>query len=135
MPNDPQDTVSDVRLPERRTIAHYRIESYLGSGGMGDVYAALDSQLGRLVALKLLPQDLTRDKDRVRRFQQEARTASALNHPNIITVFEIGEADSRHYIAAELVKGCTLRKRMAETLPVTGIVDIAIRLASALAAA
>ena len=132
---DPEDTSSAVRPPERRTIAHYQIESLLCTGGMGEVYAALDTRLGRLIALKLLPQDVTSDNDRLRRFQQEARTVSALNHPNIMTVYEIGEADSRHYIATELVKGATLRSRMAKPLPIAETVDIAIQIASALAAA
>src|SRR5262247_3927840 len=79
-------------------IGRYRVLSLLGPGGMGEVYLAQDSRLGRKVALKLLPASFTRDAGRVRRFEQEARAASALNHPNILTIFEIGEANDAHYI-------------------------------------
>src|SRR5436305_13517320 len=79
---------------------------------MGQVYLAEDVVLGRQVALKLLPADLTRDRDHVRRFQQEARAASALNHPNIITIHEIGQIDNRHFIATEFIDGETLREHI-----------------------
>ena len=101
-------------VPTNTTISHYRILSKLGAGGMGEVYLAEDSKLDRKVALKLLPTEFTQDADRVRRFIQEAKAASALNHPNIITIYEIGEAHaeagSTHYIATEFIEGQTLRQ-------------------------
>src|SRR5262249_311899 len=96
----------------RDTIAHYKVLKSIGTGGMGEVYLAEDTSLGRKVALKLLSKEFTRNEDRVRRFQQEARAASALNHPNILTIYEIGQADSSHYIATEYVEGSTLRQRL-----------------------
>lgn len=92
-----------------RTIAHYEVLSLLGSGGMGEVYLALDTKLGRRLALKLLPGSLAGDSQRTRLFEKEARAASALNHPNIITVYEIGQFENRHYLAMEYVDGETLR--------------------------
>src|SRR5690349_12771637 len=91
----------------------YEMLSPLGKGGMGEVYLAQDTRLKRKVALKLLPTAFTQDADRVRRFEQEAQAASALNHPNIITIYEIGEVDGTHYIATEFIEGQTLRQRMA----------------------
>ena len=90
-------------------IAHYEVLSLLGSGGMGEVYLALDTRLGRRLALKLLPDSLARDSQRTRLFEKEARAASALNHPHIITVYEIGQFEDRHYLAMEFVDGETLR--------------------------
>ncbi|MFN2502419.1 MAG: protein kinase, partial [Pyrinomonadaceae bacterium] len=119
-----------------RSIAHYRVLEKLGSGGMGDVYLAQDTRLGRNVALKLLPSFFTQDKERVRRFQQEARAASALNHPNILTIHEIGQVDSTHYIATEFVEGETLRELMGGVpLKIAETLDIAMQVASALATA
>ena len=94
-----------------QTIGHYKILSSLGVGGMGEVYLAEDSSLGRKIALKLLPAAFTRDTDRVHRFQQEARVASGLNHPNIIAIYEIGQIDDRHFIATEFIDGQTLRQQ------------------------
>ena len=91
-------------------IGHYRIESLLGVGGMGEVYLARDELLGRKVALKLLPEHLTEDQTQLNRFKTEARTASALNHPNILTVHEIGAEGNRHFIATEFIEGMTLRE-------------------------
>jgi serine/threonine-protein kinase len=102
---------------------------------MGEVYLAEDGRLGRKVALKLLSAEFTRDADRVRRFQQEARAASALNHPNIITIFEIGHLDSSHFIATEFIDGETLRQRMAGQMQLREAVDIAIQITTALSAA
>ena len=93
-------------------IGPYQIISLLGTGGMGEVYLVRDSRLERKLALKLLAPNLTRDEEKVLRFQQEARTASALNHPNIITIYEIGQIDDAHFIATELIEGETLRERM-----------------------
>lgn len=100
-------------LTAGQTIGHYQIVSQLGKGGMGEVYLADDMMLGRKVALNLLPSDFTRDRDRVGRFQQEARAASALNHPNIVTIHEIAHIDDRHLIATEFIDGETLRERKA----------------------
>lgn len=94
---------------EGQTLGHYQILSLIGKGGMGEVYLAQDTRLGRKLALKLLPKSFTQDSDRVRRFQQEARTASALNHPNIITVYDIGQFDGLYFIATEFIEGETMR--------------------------
>ena len=130
------------------TLGRYEIRSLLGVGGMGEVYLAHDNQLRRLVALKFLPESLTRDDDRLRRFEQEAYAASGLNHPHILTIYEIGEVEQRRFIAMEYVDGETLRHHIAQqtTSPTPdGVVassgmklghalDIAIQIASALAA-
>ncbi|MHB0970170.1 MAG: protein kinase domain-containing protein [Thermoanaerobaculia bacterium] len=119
-----------------RTVGHYRIVEKLGEGGMGEVFLAEDSHLDRRVALKILPADFVQDPDRVRRFQKEARAASALSHPNILTIYEVGRDGEEHYIAAEYVDGDTLRKRMDDgPLDVDTVVDTGIAVASALAAA
>ncbi len=118
------------------TIARYRVGRLIGAGGMGEVYLAEDEVLQRKVALKLLPARFTQDQERVRRFQREARAASALNHPNILTIYEIGLADSVHYIATEYIEGETLRDVMASRrLQIGEVLDIAMGVASALAAA
>ncbi len=117
-------------------ITHYRLLSQLGAGGMGEVYLAEDTRLGRKVALKLLPAEFTKDADRVRRFEREARAASALNHPNILTIYEVGQADGRHFIAAEFIEGSTLRQRLSQSrLPLNETLEIAVQVASALQAA
>jgi serine/threonine protein kinase len=117
-------------------VAHYRVLSLLGAGGMGQIYLAEDPRLNRKVALKLLPREFTRDPDRVRRFKQEARAASALNHPNILTIFEIGEHDGIHYIVTEFIDGLTLRQRVqASALKLTEVLEIIIQASGALAAA
>lgn len=92
------------------TIAHYRIMEPIGAGGMGAVYKAYDKKLHRIVALKLLPTEYLSQQDRRRRFLLEARAASALNHPHILTVYEVGEDDGKPYIAMEYVEGETLRQ-------------------------
>lgn len=119
-----------------RQIGPYQILDLLGRGGMGEVYLAEDTRLGRKIALKLLPSELTNDELRVLRFQQEARTASALNHPNILTIFDIGEVESAHFIATEFVKGETLRDTMSSgTMSIQKALNIVIQVASALGAA
>ena len=119
-----------------RAFAHYRIVKKIGSGGMGDVYLASDTSLRRNVAVKFLPSYFTQNQDRVRRFQREARAASALNHPNILTIHEVGQDDGAHYITTEFVDGETLRERMGRTaLKLGETLDIAVQVASALAAA
>lgn len=130
------------------TLGRYEIRSLLGAGGMGEVYLAHDTQMRRMVALKFLPENLTRDEDRLRRFEQEAYAASGLNHPNILTIYEIGEIEHRRFMAMEYVEGETLRHHIASaTTPATpdGVgpgsgmklshaLDIAVQIASALAA-
>ncbi|MCA1602695.1 MAG: protein kinase, partial [Acidobacteria bacterium] len=119
-----------------RRFSHYQIKSLLGVGGMGEVYLAEDTSLGRKVALKLLPAYFTRDAERLRRFEQEAHAASALNHPNILTIYEIGEVDGHPYTATEFIDGETLREHMAGTrMRLDESLDIAAQVASALAAA
>jgi eukaryotic-like serine/threonine-protein kinase len=118
------------------TISHYRILRKLDRGGMGEVFLAEDTKLGRQLALKLLLAEFTRDPRRLGRFGQEARAASALNHPNIITIYEIGQAGERHYIATEYVDGETLRRRVKRSpLGAAEALDVAAQIASALAAA
>ena len=93
-----------------QSLGHYRILEKLGAGGMGEVYRARDPRLGRDVAIKILPTDLSADADRLRRFEQEARAAAALSHPNILAVYDIGQHDSAPYIVSELLEGETLRR-------------------------
>src|SRR5436309_12794417 len=93
-------------------LGRYEIRSKIGEGGMGEVYLAQDTKLDRKVALKILPADVAAHQDRMRRFVQEAKAASALNHPNIITIYEIEESDSTTFIATEFIDGITLRERM-----------------------
>src|SRR6266496_5745232 len=95
-----------------RTIGHYKISKRIGTGGMGEVYLATDMTAGRKAALKLLPERFTGDAERLKRFEQEARALVGLNHPNILTIYEIGEDHSTHYIASELIEGETLRQRL-----------------------
>jgi serine/threonine protein kinase len=119
-----------------QTFGHYKISKRIGSGGMGDVYLATDMTAGRKAALKLLPMRFTGDAERLKRFQQEAHAVVGLNHPNILTVYEIGEDHSTHYIASELIEGETLCQRlMRGPMQLSEALDIAIQVASALAAA
>ena len=123
-------------LAAGQRFGQYEAISPLGEGGMGQVYLAVDTRLGRKVALKLLPSSFMHEEDRVLRFGQEARAASALNHPNIITIYEIGQVDGRHFIAAEYVAGETLHARLErERLEAGEALDIAVQVASALASA
>jgi eukaryotic-like serine/threonine-protein kinase len=118
------------------TLSHFRIISKIGAGGMGEVYLAEDTRLDRKVALKLLPAQFTKDEDRVRRFEQEARAASALNHPNIITIHDIGRADELHFIATEFIDGQTLRQRMMPArMELNAALDVTLQIATALSAA
>ena len=119
-----------------QTVGSYEILSFISRGGMGEVYLAQDPRLGRKVALKLLPASFTKDVDRLRRFEQEARAASALNHPNIITIYEIQQAGSSHVIATEFVEGETVRQRLSySSLTLTESLNVAIQIADALSAA
>jgi TolB-like protein/Flp pilus assembly protein TadD len=129
--------VDDVpALEAGQRFGQYDEIAPLAEGGMGQVYVAIDTRLGRKVALKLLPASHTNDAERVRRFEQEARAVSALNHPNIVTLYEVGEVDSLHFIATEFVDGVTLRERLAgERLTVGEVLDVGVQVASALEAA
>ncbi|MBA3569746.1 MAG: serine/threonine protein kinase [Pyrinomonadaceae bacterium] len=120
-----------------QTIGHYQVTREIGSGGMGEVYLAQDAKLGRPVALKLLPSYLSKDEDRLRRFEREARTASALNHPNVCVIYEVGETeDDRHYMAMEYVDGVTLRQHMMiAPMGLREVLDVAVQITSGLAAA
>lgn len=119
-----------------RTIGYYKIIERIGGGGMGEVYLALDIRAGRKAALKLLPPRFTADAKRLRRFQQEAHTVVALNHPNVLTIYEIGEEDSTYYIASELIEGETLRHRLARgRMRLDKVIEIGAQVATALAAA
>src|SRR5580704_15021206 len=117
-------------------LTHYEIISMIGAGGMGEVYLAEDKGLRRKVALKMLAPELIRDERGLRRFEHEAHAASALNHPNILTIHEFGQADGLHFIASEFIEGVTLRQRLVNgRLELSAAVEIAIQIASALAAA
>jgi serine/threonine protein kinase/Tol biopolymer transport system component len=125
-----------AELKRGQLIGSYEVISFISRGGMGEVYLAEDKRLGRKVALKLLPASFTTDEDRLRRFEQEARAASALNHPNIITIYEIREAAGSHIIATEFVEGETLRLRLSRSaLTLSEALNIAIQIADALSAA
>ncbi|MFL6211251.1 MAG: protein kinase domain-containing protein [Pyrinomonadaceae bacterium] len=130
--------IADERVAEMqgRTVGHYKILSPLGAGGMGEVYLAADTRTGRRVALKVLPDYFGQDEQRASRFRQEAHAVLMLNHPNIVTVYDIGEADGAQYIASELVEGETLRRRLAASpLSMGEALEIAAQTAAALAAA
>ena len=119
-----------------QVLGHYRIVEQIGAGGMGEVYRASDDRLGREVALKLLKPALANDPDRLRRFEQEARSAAALSHPNIVAVFDIGMHAGSPYIVSELLQGQTLRQKLLEgPLPVRQANDYAIQIAQGLVAA
>jgi serine/threonine protein kinase len=117
-------------------LGSYEIIALIGAGGMGEVYRARDSQLGRDVAIKVLPSFLSRDPDRLRRFEQEARAAAALNHPNILAVYQMGTHEGSPYLVCELLEGSTLRDQLLRgPMPIRKAIEYAIQTARGLAAA
>ncbi len=127
--------VEGLEFKSGQKLAHYRLLSLLGEGGMGKVYLAEDTKLHRKVALKFLTHGFMKDQERLHRFEREARAASALNHPNILTIHEIGEVEGHRFIATEFIEGQTLRERLRAPLEIDDALDLAIQIASALAAA
>jgi serine/threonine protein kinase len=128
--------VEEEKTKNIERISHYRIVSQIGAGGMGEVYLAKDTWLNRLVALKILHKTVASNNDRLLRFEREARAVSALNHPNILTIFEFGTDSGIHFLASEFVKGETLRDRLNRArLTILEILDISVQIASALKAA
>src|SRR5512134_1970322 len=124
----------NMELSANATLSHYRIVSKIGAGGMGEVYLAQDTKLDRKVAIKFLHEEFSKDADKLNRFVQEAKAASALNHPNILTVYEIGEIDGKSYISTELIDGKTLREHLSqkEALSLNTILKIGVQVAEAL---
>src|SRR5208337_1958570 len=125
-----------MNLTPGTKLGPYELVSLLGAGGMGEVYRARDSRLKREVAIKVLPQALSLDADRLRRFEQEALATAALNHPNILAVFDIGTSEGSPYVVSELLEGETLRERLRSgSIPVRKTLDYAMQIAHGLAAA
>jgi serine/threonine protein kinase len=130
------EMLADERAIVGKLLGHYKVLNRIGRGGMGEVFLAQDTALGRKVALKLLRSDFTSNEERLRRFRQEAQAASALNHPNILTIHEIGQDDTLHFMATEYVEGETLREHISRARMTLGqVLDVAVQVANALAAA
>ena len=129
-------TNQPTEMKKGATVGAYEIVSFISRGGMGEVYLGHDRRLGRKVALKILPRSFTKNQERLRRFEQEARSASALNHPNIITIYEILKSESTHVIATEYVEGETLRQRLSNgSFELSEALNVATQVADALSAA
>ncbi len=125
--------IETKKLEAGKLFGHYEIIEQIGVGGMGEVYLAKDTRLERRIALKILPEKFATDRGRMRRFVRESKSASALNHPNIITIYEIGEADNTHFIATEYIEGDTLRERLkGSAVNLKSALEMAIQVASAL---
>ena len=125
-----------MSLTAETQLGPYKIIALIGAGGMGEVYRARDTRLLRDVALKVLPESFTTDPDRLRRFEQEARAVAALNHPNIVSVYDVGDANGMHYIVSELLEGETLRQSLSPSGMVPRkAIELAIQLAQGLGAA
>ena len=132
----PAEPIDESILGSAPTIGHYRVFEKLGSGGMGVVYRAEDLRLHRFAAIKFLSGNLTADPESLNRFRREARAASALNHPNICTIYDVGEEDGRSYIAMEFLEGVSLKQRISgKPLPVAELLALALEIADGLDAA
>ena len=118
--------IERAELQPGTLVAHYRILSLLGEGGMGRVYLAENTKLRREVSLKFLPPNFAQDEERMRRFQQEARAVSALNHPNILTIHEISDVEDHRFIVTELIEGQTVRERLRTAVDIEEVLEIAI---------
>jgi serine/threonine protein kinase len=128
--------MTGTTLGHDQVLGHYRVLAKLGEGGMGEVYAAEDTKLQRRVALKLLPPEMASDPERLERFQREARAIAALNHPHVVTIYSVEEADGVQFLTMELVEGQTLGDRIpAEGLPLEALLKVAVPLVDAVAAA
>ena len=131
-----ETTLTPMTIEAGKSLGNYKVVSAIGAGGMGEVYRAHDSRLDREVAIKLLPADFANDADRLRRFEQEAKATSALNHPNILTVYDIGEHEGSPFIVSELLDGEELRDRLDEApIPLRKVIEYAQQIISGLAAA
>ena len=136
MPAANRSTLLVVTLAPGIQLGPYSILAAIGAGGMGEVYKTLDTRLGRHVAIKILPADLASDVDRLRRFELEARAASALNHPNVLTIYDVGTHEGMPYLVMELLEGQTLAQHLGlRPLPVQRVLDYALQMSHGLAAA